>query len=101
MKKIKSCMFLLLTILFSVQAFAFDAVPPDKAMFELISADCGENLVIGTDNQTQALNREFIDKTLTAKTLSINQHSRFQSIDYNVNKFAVVQNQNFDRMYNF
>jgi len=103
MKKIKSCMFLLLTLLFSVQVFAFDAVPPDKTMFELelMSSDYVENGVIETNDQEPSLINKNFEKRLTAKTLSINQHSSgFKSISYDVNKVAVVQNQNFDRMYN-
>ncbi len=105
MKKIKSCIFLILTVLFSVSVFAFDAVPPDKPMFdlELIANDAPENGFVNVVEQDPVINSDLIEKTLSAKTLSINQHSgsEFLVADYSVDKVAVMQNKNFDRMYSF
>lgn len=104
MKKFKSCIFLILTAFLSVSVFAVNAVPPDKTMFELelIANDAPENGFVNVVEQEPAINSDLIEKTLTAKTLSINQHlvSEFQSFSYRINKVAVVQNQNNDRMYN-
>jgi len=69
MKKLKSCIFLILTVLFSASVFAFNAVPPDKPMFEieLIANDAPENGFVNVIEQDPAINSDLIEKTLTAK----------------------------------
>lgn len=68
-----------------------------------MSTDYTEVGVIDTITQDVSLINIITQKTSTAKILSINQHlgSVFQSFRYDINKVAVMQNQNFDRMYNF
>jgi len=104
MKKLKSCIFLLLTVLFSASVFALSAVPPDNPYSESIQlpviSDQGEILDLDTDNDLPKNPTMKEDITVFSKVLSVDRGMKieFNFLTETINRFAVVQNQNFDRM---
>lgn len=107
MKKIKSCIFLILTVLFSASVFAFDAIPPDKGCLEAIKSTVvlnqGEIFDLDTNVDLATAQATKEDETVFSKVLSVNRGTKkeFSFLVSEINQFAVVQNQNFDRMYRF
>jgi len=102
MKKITRYVFLIFTVLFSASVFA-SAVPPDNTYSEPIQLqvlDQGEILDLDTGNDLPKNPTMTEDKTVFSKVLSVNRGMdiTFNFLIKTINRFAVVQNQNFDRM---
>lgn len=103
MKKLRSCIFLLLTVLFSASVFALGAVPPDNPYSESIQLpviDQGEILDLDADNDLPKSPGMTEDKMVFSKVLSVNRgiETSFHFLIKDINWIAVMQNQNFDRM---
>ncbi len=98
MLKLKSYIFLILTVLFSVTTFASNTIPPDKGFLESIQSPVDLNTDVDLATQPEIK----LDEMILSKRQSINRgkNKRLNLLVPAINRFAVVQNQNFDRMHN-
>lgn len=107
MKNIKRYCLLFITSLLCFQAFALEVLPPDKVNFEpqavsMSSLDIGESHILNVDSEPMKAHVSHkSDNFLTAKIITVNrwQNDELDLLVPKVDKTAVIQNQNFDRMY--
>ena len=80
----------------SVPTIAFEVKPPDKSFL----CENIESTILGDLNVDVVKQNTNKKETISPTTLSLNQWrgEDFVMIDSKINRFAVVQNQNFDRM---